>query len=263
MISLELRSKELEKALHKLAVAGNVEYGQVIKEEGRYVTQTLIKFTPPKNLQQGRAAVAGDMSRLSLGLNYDYFKSRENEGGFYRSIARYIKSRDVEKMRRLLSNPNLHQFYGLQLMANAQELQDKHKQLRNRYGRITSNTNYASFQADYRKVLRTIQSRVGWTVAGWIPAAKATGAKYKKFADRFQGKAGAQLSHFGRNPFIIAKNFNVKIPNYQKDVDAVLRGRIGVTLMKLERVKAGKAVNLGFVRVRGGRPVASSRPPAI
>jgi hypothetical protein len=92
-------------------------------------------------------------------------------------------------------------------------------------------------------------------VSGWIPAAKATGARYKKFSDRFGQSSGIAVFNFGRNPFILAKNKNVKIPNYQRMVDGALRSRISTTEKKLEAVLAGRAVNLGFIRVKGGRPV--------
>ena len=259
MIALEVRTRELEMKLARLADAARVDYGNVIREEGRFVTQTLVKFTPPKNLSQGRNAVAGDMTKLSLPLIYEYFQSRITEGGFYKSIARYVRTRATEKLNLLFQNPNLHGFYGLQVLRSYEELAAQHRQRRNNRGRIGSKTNFASYSGDYKKLLSDVQSRVGWTVSGWIPAAKATGSKYKKFSDRFGGKSGAVQYNFGRNPFIFARNTNVKIPNYQRTVDAVLRSRIATTQAKLERVLAGKAVNLGFVRVKAGRPVPFSQ----
>jgi hypothetical protein len=67
---------------------------------------------------------------------------------------------------------------------------------------------------------------------------------------------------FNNNPFIIARNLNVKIPRYQQNVVApALAGRIAITEMKLKRVLAGHAVNLGFVRVKGNRAIPAATPP--
>ncbi len=259
MISLELRTKELERALFRLASAGRVSYGAVIKEEARYVTQLLIKFTPPDTQSQGRKAISKDFGKLITPLRYDYFKERETEGGFYRSISRYIRKRESGKLQQLFNNPNLKGYFGLRLLTNTNQISEHHKQRRTRYGRIHSGSKqFAAYAKDANKVMKDVQQRVGWTVSGWIPAARVTGARWKKFSGKFEGKSGSQVSNFGPNPFIIARNFNVKIPNYQKDVDAVLRARVGITKRKLDRVLAGQAVNLGFVRVKGGQPITEN-----
>jgi hypothetical protein len=48
----------------------------------------------------------------------------------------------------------------------------------------------AAYSSDMKEFSKEIRSRVGWTASGWIPAAKAAGAKYKKFSDRFGDKSG-------------------------------------------------------------------------
>jgi hypothetical protein len=258
MIQIEARTRELEAALARLASAARVEYGQVIKQEAKYLLQTLLKFTPPQSRPQGNAAVARDMNMLTTPFAHRYFQERETQGGFYRSIARYVRTRQSGKLQALFNNPNLKGFYGLQLLTTKQEIEKVHKQRRTRYGRVHSGNNqYASYMADAKAVRKEIQSRVGWTLSGWIPAAKATGARYLKFSDRFGAKSGTQSSNFNTpNPFIIGRNYNVKIPNYQNDVTQALQSRTGTTIKKLERVLAGKAVNLGFVRVKGGSPIS-------
>lgn len=253
MVSVEWRSKELERALAKLAAAARVGYGDVVREEARYVTQTLIKVTPPKSRKQGEGAINTDFGLLTKQLNYDTFKRGENSRGFYRSMARYIERRDFAKMQLLLNNPNIgRDFYGRQLLKSPSEIAQVHLQRRSRRGRVTGGQGYfASFKVDSDRVMKEIQSRVGWTASGWIPAARATGARFKKFSDRFGGRSGGQISHFGANPFIRARNYKVKIPSYQSTVDFVLRSRIGTTLKKIDRLNAGLAVNLGFIRVKG------------
>lgn len=253
MIVIEARTRELEYKLARLAAAARVDYGLVIREEARFVTQQLIQFTPPKTMAQGKAAIAFDFTRLTTQLEYSYFKARETTGGFYKSIANYIRKREDTKLQALFNNRALNGFYGLTLLTNPQQILEQHKNRRTQYGRIRSGRRqFASYMKDSNTAMRTIQERVGWTASGWIPAAKVTGARYKKFSDRFGGKSGSQVSNFGRNPFILARNFNVKIPKYQSTVNAVLRSRIATTQKKLERVLANKAVNLGFTRVKMG-----------
>jgi|688.fasta_scaffold210893_3 hypothetical protein len=263
MIEIEARTKDLEMALARLASAARVDYGQVVKQEAQYLLQTLLKFTPPKSRPQGNAAVARDMNNLTTPFAHRYFQERQTEGGFYKSIARYVRTRESGKLQALFNNANLKGFYGLQLLTTKQEILNIHKQRRNNRGRVESGKKqYASYIADAKAVRKEIQSRVGWTLSGWVPAAKATGARYLKFSDRFGAKSGTQSSNFNTpNPFIIGRNFNVKIPNYQSKVTSALRSRTGTTVKKLERVLAGRAVNLGFIRVQGNGAVPAATPP--
>jgi hypothetical protein len=130
---------------------------------------------------------------------------------------------------------------------------------RNKYGRIPKDQNVAAYKTDARRYRKAIEDRVGWTVAGWIPAAKATGARYKKFAEPLASNAGEVAYWFGRaneRPvFIVARNRNVKIPNYQRMINGAFNSRVSTTTKKVKRLLAGKAVNLGFTRVEGAQPV--------
>lgn len=263
MIGIEVRTKKLEDALFRLSQAGNVDFGKVVKQEGKYVLQTVIAFTPPPDRKMGRAAVEADAKRVSNPLSYDYFKSRENTTGFYRSISRYIRRRDTEKLQRLFALPQLSGFYGLRMLGSIQELAATHRKNQNASGKVGSKLGFATYAADFKKYLADVQARVGWTINGWIPAAKACGAKYPKWTDKLKGikyaksqRSGDVRYNFGKNPFVTAVNHNVKIPNYQNKVRAALQARINITQRKLQRVLAGKAVNLGFVRVKGGSPIS-------
>lgn len=265
MIGIEVRTQKLETALYRLAQAGRVDYGQVIKQEAKYVLQTIIAFTPPPNRRTGTDDVAGDMSRLSTPMSYEYFESRITTGGFYRSISRYIRKRETEKLQKLFNIPQLTGFYGKTMLGSVKELDQVHRQNRSNFGRINSKLPYATYAADYKKFLKDVQARVGWTLSGWVPAAKACGAKYKKWTEKLPKRtlggsqtAGVVYANFGQNPFIVARNLNVKMPNYPAKVRSALQSRINITRRKLERVLAGKAVNLGFVRVKGGMPVSET-----
>jgi hypothetical protein len=65
-------------------------------------------------------------------------------------------------------------------------------------------------------------------------------------------------SSFGPQPFIKATAHNVKIPNYQRMIDAAINSRMRTTMKKIAAVKANKAVNLGFTRVGGAMPIKTA-----
>ena len=264
MMSIETSFSELEYNLARLALAAKVDLGLVIKEEAKYAIQTVIKFTPPKARAQGVNAVRRDVGRAASPLVYQTLEAKATKGGFYKSMARYVRNREVEKLRALFRNPRLSGFYGAKLLPDISALQDEHKLRRNKRGNVTGKSNAFAFGADYKKYLKQIEDRVGWSVSGWNSSAKVTGARYKKFSDKLKSQAsgnkmfGSVASSFGPNPFIKATAHNVKIPNYQRMVDAAIRSREKTTVKKIAAVLANRAVNLGFTRVGGVMPIKTA-----
>lgn len=262
--SIKADTKKLEIALSKLANAAKVDLGLVIKEEAKYILQTLIKFTPPKSKQQGVNAVRGDLSKLAQPLVYSDLEAKATKGGFYKSMARYTRTRNIAKMRELLMNPNLKGYYGMKLLENIGAIRQEHMSRRNSRGRITGKATALAFGADFKKYRKEIEDRVGWSVSGWNSSAKKTGARYKKFSDKLKPQAGgsglfgSSRSNFGPNPYIQAIAYNIKIPNYQSKIDAVLTSRIKTTERKVAAVMANRAVNLGFAKVGGAMPIKES-----
>jgi hypothetical protein len=266
MIEIEASFSRLEFQLAKLANAAKVDLGLVIKEEAKYAIQTIVKFTPPKSKQQGANAVRADFSRLAQPLVYQELQAKATEGGFYKSMARYVRKREVEKLRALLRNPKLSYYYGMRLLENEDALRLYHRsrQKTNARGRITGKPDHLAFGADFKKYRNEIEGRVGWTVSGWNSSAKVTGARYKKFSDKLKPQAsgnklfGSVRSSFGPQPFIKATAHNVKIPNYQRMIDGAINSRIQTTVKKIEAIRANAAVNLGFIRVKGMMPLKTA-----
>ena len=264
MIDIEVSFSRLEMALHELAKEAKVGLGLVIKEEAKYAIQTIVKFTPPKQRPQGVNAVRADFSRLAEPLVFQDLQAKATEGGFYKSMARYVRNRDVEKLRALFRNPNLTHYYGRPLLENEDAIKKYHKDQRNDRGRIRGKPRVLAFGLDFRRVRKTMEDRVGWTVSGWNASAKVTGARYKKFSDKLKPQAGGNIrfgsvqSSFGPQPFIKATAHNVKIPNYQRMIDAAINARLRITLRKVAAVKANKAVNLGFTRVGGAMAIKTA-----
>ena len=266
MIEIEASFSRLEFQLAKLADAAKVGLGLVIKEEAKYAIQTIVKFTPPKSKQQGANAVRADFSRLAEPLVYQDLQAKATKGGFYNSMARYVRNRQVEKLRALLRNPKLSHYYGMRLLENEDALRSYHRgrQKTNARGRITGKPDHLAFGADFKKYRNEIEGRVGWTVSGWNSSAKVAGARYKKFSDKLKPQAsgnklfGSVRSSFGPQPFIKATAHNVKIPNYQRMIDGAINSRIKTTTKKVAAVLANRAVNLGFTRVGGAMPIKTA-----
>jgi len=264
MIDIETSFSRLEYQLARLADAAKVDLGLVIKEEAKYAIQTIVKFTPPKSKQQGANAVRADFSRLAEPLVFEDLQAKATKGGFYKSMARYVRNRDVEKLRALFRNPNLTHYYGRPLLENEDAIKKYHKDQRNDRGRIRGKPRVLAFGSDFRRVRSIMEDRVGWTVSGWNSSAKVTGARYKKFSDKLKPQAGGNIrfgsvqSSFGPQPFIKATAHNVKIPNYQRMIDAAINSRVRTTAKKVAAVLANRAVNLGFTRVGGAMPIKTA-----
>lgn len=257
MIEIETSFHRLEYQLARLANAAKVDLGQVIKEEAKYAIQTIVKFTPPKNRQEGVNAVRADMGKVAQPLVYQDLKAKASKGGFYGSMAKYVRNREVEKLRALFRNPKLNHYYGGKLLADVNALKAEHRSRQNNRGRVTGKPTAFAFGADYKKYLKEVEGRVGWSLSGWNSSAKVAGARYKKFADRLKpqpgtGKLfGSVQSSFGPQPFIRATAHNIKIPNYQRMIDGAITSRERTTVKKIAAVLANRAVNLGFTRVGG------------
>lgn len=264
MINIETSFERLEMALHELAKEAKVSLGLVIKEEAKYAIQTIVKFTPPKSKQQGANAVRADFSRLAEPLVFEDLQAKATKGGFYKSMARYVRNRDVEKLRALFRNPNLTHYYGRPLFENEDAIRKYKKEQQTPWRRIKGKPRVLAFGSDFRRVRSIMEDRVGWTVSGWNSSAKVTGARYKKFSDKLKAQAGGNIrfgsvqSSFGPQPFIKATAHNVKIPNYQRMIDAAVNSRMRTTMKKIAAVKANKAVNLGFTRVGGAMPIKTA-----
>ena len=266
MIDIDFNSKKLDFALQRLALAAKVDLGLVVREEVKHILNTVIKFTRPKNKEAGANAVRADFSRLAEPLVYQSLQAKATEGGFYKSMALYVRNRKVEKLRALLRNPKLSHYYGMKLLENEKELQLYHRsRLKgNSRGRITGKPDVLAFGGDFRKYRKEIEERVGWSVSGWNSSSKVTGAKYKKFTDRLKPQPngnklfGSVQSNFGVQPCLKATAHNVKIPDYQRMVDGALISRIKTTNKKVAAVLANRAVNLGFTRVGGSAPIKTA-----
>lgn len=251
-LSIDIKTEQLERQLSRLASACGLELGPIIKEEAKYLVQSAIKITPPPSRQSGERTLSSDLQKVAIPLEYTTYEQKATSKGFYKSLARYIRDKNTEKLKALIRNPNFHLFQGMSVVGSADELHQRHYSRRVN-GRVRQKPDAVTFSADYKKVYKETKQRVGFMVSGWNKAAEAVGAKKKKFADKsYAGSVNDLRVNFGRNPFFLAINRNIRVTQFQKLMNNVVAYRLKVATAKVERAQKKLALNLGFVRLEKG-----------
>ncbi len=273
----------LEDRLHKLARAVGVAPGVVIKEEARGILRQVIALTPPgRTKQSAEDKFWGVKQATGYALGRAAIKS-DLFGGKRRSPARYSSIGLFQRIGSSTQVPprNLGregQTVGVNLGweqskririyrkfwrpdAGIAEMTAFHKRYQNpRTGRvgIVSQSTIGRWKVQDQmwvsdsaanRYLRHLQSRVGWAKGGWAAGLIATGERPPHWIARHAAAAGTVRPNFGVNPFFYATARAVKIPNYQNMVNAAVATRERITQRKIDRIIAGKAVNLGFMVV--------------
>lgn len=286
-VGVTFEMKRLQDKLHLLARAARVEPGKVMKEEAKYLAQSLIRITPPASLGQGRAAVSADL-KLVYDTPQGIYKKVEamsfpGKAGFQAAMVRAIKKRDDAALRDLLTGPiqatesvpvAAHTRNGVSIPSYTQTRKIQrppldqvagstvvggslnpslHTGRRNSRGKVKGRvlSQIVTATRSLRDYQKTIRERVGWHVAGWATLARVVGAKVPAWVarTRLETVSGTSQTNFGEKPFIRATNLDVKIPGYQRTVNDAVRFRLRITAKKLDAVLKGRAVNLGFTRI--------------
>lgn len=239
-VSIEVDTANLENKLYLLAKEARVAPGVVIKEEARFVTESIIKFTPPKTSAQGRAAIKRDMNNVATSLPRD-----DAIGEHWKPLNRLARAGDAAGVQRILNrwkgSPRFTMDKSL--------IEPEHLRKRTKYGRVHAKPSLFAFARTVNGYLKNVQSRVGWAKGAWVAALIATGGRAPNWYGRHSGNAGYALANFGENPSVSATARNIKIPGYQKTVTAAVRSRERTTQKKIDALIAGRAVNLGFMTV--------------
>ena len=252
-LSINIETEKLEQQLANLADRCGLELGPIIKAEAKYLVESAIRNnTPPPTKKAGDQTVTNDLAKVATSLDYRSYEQKATSKGFYKSLARYIRDKNVEKLKALMRNPNFNLFKGMDVVGSQEELHARHYQ-RRRFGRVNQKPDAVAFSADYKRNLIATKKRVGFMVSGWNKAADAVGARKKKFADRpYEGSVVNVEVNFGRNPFFLAINRNIRIPEFQKLMNRVIAHRLKIATNKVERAEKKLAINLGFTRLEKG-----------
>lgn len=251
-ITIDANFLQLSIKLSQLSKAVGIGLGPIIKEEAKYITQSAIKNTPPPSRQSGVNTIRNDLNKVSVSLNYQSYEANKTIGGFYGSLAKYIRRRDAGKLRTLLQNSNLKLFQGFTVLGTPEEIQAAH-QSRRVAGRVKGFAKSVAFGSDMRRYFKGVSSRVGFMLSGWNKAANALGIKTKKFAQRTYAGSNSSVEYsFGKNPFFIARNANMRDPMVIKIISTAVKYRLRVTQLKIDRANQKAAINLGFVKLAKG-----------
>lgn len=281
MISISVNSKSLDFALARLADAAKVDLGKIIKQEGGNVAKSIMMIVPPTATTQsntGKPKTSGMSAAAKKqgenAIKSDLFGGRRTTSTRYSSIGLFQRIgsstlRPPKRARSETASVNLGwersktiRIYSKFWKPNASngEMSAFHLRFRNRYGRVgqVSQSTIGRWKVQDQMwisngsadaYLKSVQSRVGYSKAGSAAAALACGIRVPAWIRRHASKAGTTSYNFGQNPFITGTAVNCKIPDIQRYFDAALKFREKITLQKVERLLANKAVNLGFAKV--------------
>lgn len=239
-VQVKVDTRELENALYLLAREARVAPGQVIKEETGLLVRNIMQLTPPKNNAQGRKRIQGDLTRIVYPLDADKIN--------WPPLKEAVRRRDIARIEALLRNkkapnPTFTRDQGT--------MRAQHLKMRTKYGRINRGVKpiLAALKADAAKYTRSIQARVGWAKSGFVAALNAAGKVAPNWIQRHASVSSRVVANFGENPGVHATAIDNKIPGFQRVVDNAVKNRERVTELKIKRLIAGRATNLGFVTI--------------
>ena len=298
MISVSLDSSKLDFALQRLASAARVDLGKVIKQEGGNVAKVLMMIIPP-TAKPGEATrtLSGSFAPKSSGLTDKAREQGENAiksdlfGGRRKSAARYSSIGLFQRINGSTLQPPKRgrtETVGVRLGwersktiriyqkfwrpgASLQEMQSFHQRYRNKYGRVpfVSQSTIGRWKVQDQMWIENARAdgyfalmkrKVGWSKAGFAPAAIACGIRVPAWIRNKAAKAGTEVHSFGEKPFISATATRIKIPDPERYVRGALKIREKTTLAKVNAILANRAVNLGFAKVDGAGRVQENMP---
>jgi hypothetical protein len=235
-LSFQVDTGGLEEKLYLLGKEAGAAPGVVFKEETKQIAQQIVKLTPPRNLAQGRRAVATDLSRIVWAPEPDTIK--------WAPLKEAFEKKDAAKAAALLAKT------GKTFVTDTGPIAAQHLKMRTSRGRINRGVKpfLVAFAGTAMRYVKDVQSRVGWAKGGWARTLIAAGATVPSWIARHASQAGTVIANFGpNNPSVTAIAYDVKIPRYQQIVDTAVKTRERITQMKIDRIVSGKAVNLGFM----------------
>lgn len=250
---LTLETEKLNKQLADLASKCGLELGPIIKEEAKYLVTSAISTAPPPSRKSGEKTLKTDIKRVVSVLNYRTYEQNATEGGFYKSLARYVRERNTEKIRALIRNPNFKMFENFEVIDSVSKLHERHYSKRGNDGRVRQRPDAVAYSADFKTYYNDIKNRVGWMISGWNKAASVVGAKKKVFANKSYSNSREVVDFdFNRNPYFLAKNSNIRIPSYSKEMEYAVKYRLRIAEKKISLAEQKLAINLGFTRLAKG-----------
>lgn len=230
------------------ALIGAGQHGDarnLIRDESRRLLQQILKFTPPKNQAQGRAAVSRDIQRAIPPLTADTIHDPKLRA----QVNKLAEAHDVEGLRKLFSKlPKLKSWHIVDVDPRI------HKMNRDRRGRVqSSRRNYTLDIRGLAKYIREVQKRVGFMRAPWGKAFVAVGGKIADWVSRHfsyaRGYVQANLTH-PTFPSLTVSNQTPGIGQWEARVKAALQARHQAIGKRIRLILSGYSKDVA----RGIRP---------
>lgn len=294
-VSIQSDSAKLELALAQLALAARVDLGRVIKQEGGNVAKSIMMIMPPTASSSGTDGGPPKTSGLSKAAQQQGENAIKSDlfGGRKKMIKKQVTSLGIfqrigsstlqppKRARTQTAAVRLGwersktiriYFKFWNQNASAATMGKFHRRYRDRYGRIgyVDRNPIGRWQVQDQmwisndsadRYLALVQSRVGWSKAGFAAAAMACGIRVPAWVRRHASAAGKESHDFkSSRPFITGISTRIKIPNAERYVQAALDFRTKITYKKIDAILANRAVNLGFAKVSGAGVVEERMP---
>jgi hypothetical protein len=292
MITITFDHADLDYKLQRLANAARVDLGKVIRQEGGNVAMSIMMILPPSTSKAGTvekpksSGLAKAAQRQgNNAIKSDLFGGRRKSGARYSSVGLFqrIGSSNLRPPKRARSetasvnlgwerSKTIRIYYKFwRENASNDEMRKFHLRYRDRYGRVpfVSRSAIGRWQVQDQmwisnssadSYLKSVQEKVGWSKAGFAAAAIACGQRVPAWIRRHAQRAGIASVNFGSNPFVIGTSVATKIPDVGRYIQAGLNFRVKITQMKIDRILANQAVNLGFGRIDGAGRVQENMP---
>jgi len=250
MITITFDHADLDYKLQRLASAARVDLGKVIRQEGGNVAMSIMMILPPTGQHENRNTKEPVRSGLT--------KAARNQGEF--AIKSDLFGGRTRKIKKQITTLGIFQRIG----SSKLKYRDRYGRIgyvdRNPIGRWQVQDQMWISDASADRYLNSVQSKVGWAKAGFAAAAIACGQRVPAWIRRHAQRAGIASVNFGSNPFVIGTSVATKIPDIGRYIQAGLNFRVKITQMKVDRILANQAVNLGFGRIDGAGRVQENMP---
>jgi len=223
-------------------------YG-LLPTQARLLAERCQVFTPPRNVGQGKAAVARDITKIFRPLSHTTFENR--------SLKKIIRTDDRPAWNAVAKNMRgTHNLQNTEAMGFSTAW---HKRNRTRRGRAVrakyGNLGFVTLGPEARKVREYIKEKkgmVGWARAGWNTAILGLGGSIKApWVNRHgMGQGGLINGSAGPDPFIQVSNYTSWAKSARGEGNRILRNAIAARARDMEsyyfrmmKLAAAKATN--------------------
>lgn len=266
---------------------------EMLRDESRLLVRDLMKLTPPANnggLSAGQRAAERDVGKVFLPIRKALKLMREAMGSdrVSKLVTLLLRKGKFEQAKYWLlpstqgnmlvrvsehtrSGHRVGQYYQTRKITShpipgvttATEVtpyfdRTKHPQRRNNWGRING-AYYSQILLDnragqaLRRYIQEVKSRVGFSLAGWIPSADKMGFRaIPAWVAKHRGKAPGNIIDSTNAPSdkmsVTLVNRSSKIPNLQHVVNGAVKMRMRNFELDAARILAGGKSRRGFFR---------------